>query len=105
MPTTRNIGITDRLHVTVPLAIYSVTAFMFFPLLQSLIFNKVCEESKQQYDEQLIGIDLNTTTIINCTNQSEISSNYQLQTRANHLHLLWFVFVIIIGNQLYVSVL
>uniref|UniRef100_A0A914XAI2 Solute carrier family 46 member 3 n=1 Tax=Plectus sambesii TaxID=2011161 RepID=A0A914XAI2_9BILA len=71
-------SLTDRCHVTVPLVIYSATGFMFFPVFQSLIYNKVCLQSQNE-------TGMNEST---CLDRSITSKHHLLQTKANHVLLI-----------------
>ncbi|EJW82114.1 hypothetical protein WUBG_06975, partial [Wuchereria bancrofti] len=73
------------IRLNVPLCLYSITCFMFHPIFQSLIYQKVC----LQYDDR-IGND------VNCS-QPEISSNSELQAIANWIVLLSSIAICSLG--------
>ncbi|KAH7715671.1 Protein Y43F8A.5 [Aphelenchoides avenae] len=66
------------LSVAIPLGIYSISAALFFPLTQSVIYFKVCIENWNA-----MGI-----SSMDCANRGVSSSSQLLQTEANNIFLL-----------------
>ncbi|VIO98105.1 T-cell receptor beta chain ANA 11, putative [Brugia malayi] len=73
------------IRISVPLCLYSITCFMFHPIFQSLIYQKVC----LQYGDR-IGVDANCS-------HPEISSNSELQAIANWIVLLSSIAICSLG--------
>uniref|UniRef100_A0A8R1TWB8 Major facilitator superfamily (MFS) profile domain-containing protein n=1 Tax=Onchocerca volvulus TaxID=6282 RepID=A0A8R1TWB8_ONCVO len=73
------------IRINVPLCLYSITSFMFYPIFQSLVYQKAC----LQYGDR-IGIG------VNCSHR-EISSNSELQSIANWILLLSSVAICSLG--------
>uniref|UniRef100_A0A914ZSB8 Solute carrier family 46 member 3 n=2 Tax=Parascaris univalens TaxID=6257 RepID=A0A914ZSB8_PARUN len=76
---------SDR--VAIPLCVYSITASMFHPVFQSLVYQKVCEQS-----ETHLGI------LVNCTDRKSAATNQILQTEANTIILLCSVAMSLLGG-------
>ncbi|VDM45135.1 unnamed protein product [Toxocara canis] len=74
-------------RVAIPLCVYSVTASMFLPVFQSLVYQKVCEQS-----EAHLGVS------VNCTDHKSAASNQILQTEANQILLLCSAIMCVLGG-------
>ncbi|VDK87174.1 unnamed protein product [Litomosoides sigmodontis] len=73
------------IRIDIPLCLYSITCFMYYPIFQSLIYQKAC----LQYVDR-IGVD------VNCSHP-QISSNTKLQAIANWILLLCSIAICSIG--------
>ncbi|VDK38300.1 unnamed protein product [Gongylonema pulchrum] len=91
LPAERNIS-TDygakflflrSIRISVPLCLYSITAFMYYPVFQSFVYQKVCE----QYGDKTLS----------CKDRKSTSSDPELQAKANWVLLLSSIAMCLLG--------
>ncbi|MFH4975958.1 hypothetical protein AB6A40_002667 [Gnathostoma spinigerum] len=76
-----------QVAVAVPLGIYSITSSMFYPVFQSLVFEKVC----------IVEAESHPNMSINCTSGMRSSRNTSIQTEANRVLLICSIVMCLLG--------